>query len=206
MMPLSRLGCPLSLKTPNMGNPGLTAWHWLTTADDGAGFDMVFTALRRSPRPSDAEAYDAIHTLLAGNACRTHAPEVMVDAARQGWPLAYALAWLSVSGGNSVMPPWVRFQFPEAGRLVRRLRDVACILNLLPFALNLSSQPQAGSNTSAPNSTRFPFAGLSSVIRGLPDAASLLAKASVLLPCAAWAMKTRGASSATKLLRHGESL
>ena len=24
MMPLSRLGCPLSLKTPNMGNTGLT--------------------------------------------------------------------------------------------------------------------------------------------------------------------------------------
>ena len=23
MLPLSRLGCPLSLKTPNMGNPGL---------------------------------------------------------------------------------------------------------------------------------------------------------------------------------------
>ena len=48
------------------------------------------------------------------------------DAARHGWALAYALAWLSVSGGNSVMPPWVRHQFPEAGRLVRRLRDVAC--------------------------------------------------------------------------------
>ena len=40
--------------------------------------------------------------------------------------LAYALAWLSVAGGNSVMPPWVRHQFPEAGRLVRRLRDMAC--------------------------------------------------------------------------------
>ena len=24
------------------------------------------------------------------------------------------------------MPPWVRHQFPEAGRLVRRLRDDAC--------------------------------------------------------------------------------
>ena len=24
------------------------------------------------------------------------------------------------------MPPWVRHQFPEAGRLVRRLRDTAC--------------------------------------------------------------------------------
>ena len=43
-----------------------------------------------------------------------------------GWPLAYALAWLSVAGGNSVMPPWVGHQFPEAGRLVRRLRDTAC--------------------------------------------------------------------------------
>ena len=41
-------------------------------------------------------------------------------------PLAYALAWLSVSGGNSVMPPWVRHQFPAAGKLVRQLRDRPC--------------------------------------------------------------------------------
>ena len=39
---------------------------------------------------------------------------------------AYALAWLSVAGSNSVVPPWVRHQFPGAGRLVRRLRDTAC--------------------------------------------------------------------------------
>ena len=45
---------------------------------------------------------------------------------RTGWPLAYALAWLSVAGGNSVMPPWVRHQFPEAGAVVRHLRDVPC--------------------------------------------------------------------------------
>jgi ATP-dependent DNA helicase RecQ len=40
--------------------------------------------------------------------------------------LAYALAWLSVAGGNSVMPPWVRHQFPQAGMLIKRLRDTAC--------------------------------------------------------------------------------
>ena len=50
----------------------------------------------------------------------------MTDAAQQGWELAYALAWLSVAGGSSVMPPWVRHRFPGAGRLVRRLRDNAC--------------------------------------------------------------------------------
>ncbi len=42
------------------------------------------------------------------------------------WAFAYALAWLSVAGGNSVMPPWVRHQFPRAGRMIRQLRDSAC--------------------------------------------------------------------------------
>lgn len=41
-------------------------------------------------------------------------------------PLAYALAWLRVSGGNSVLAPWVRYQFPEVGRLIAELRDVPC--------------------------------------------------------------------------------
>ena len=104
----------------------LTAWHWLTTLVDGAGFDRVFAVLRGVARPSDAEARTAMQAQLDGNACRTHAREVTVDAAVHGWGLAYALAWLSVSGSSSVMPPWVRHEFPEAGRLVRRLRDTAC--------------------------------------------------------------------------------
>ena len=104
----------------------LTAWHWLTTADNGAGFNIVFQHIRASPRPSDAEARDAIDSQLTGLACRTHAREVAADAAQNGWPLAFALAWLSVCGGNSVMPPWVRYQFPDAGRLVRLLRDTPC--------------------------------------------------------------------------------
>ncbi len=104
----------------------LTAWHWLATQEDGAGFDYVFAALRRARRPSDVEAQEAIRVRLAGTACQTQAREVMANATRHGWALAYALAWMSVSGGASVMPPWVRHQFPEAGLLVRRLRDTAC--------------------------------------------------------------------------------
>ena len=104
----------------------LAAWHWLTAADDGEGFDRVFEHLRNSPRPSDAGGRDAIDRALDGISCQIHAREATEDAARHGWGVAYALAWLSVSGGNSVMPPWVRHQFPEAGKLVRRLRDTAC--------------------------------------------------------------------------------
>ena len=104
----------------------LTAWHWLTSKDRGTGFDLVFRAVRKSAVPSFAESSEAIENRLSGSACRTVSQEVMENSDAHGWPLAYALAWLSVAGSNSVMPPWVRYQFPKAGRLVRRLRDTAC--------------------------------------------------------------------------------
>ena len=105
----------------------LAAWHWLTATEEKmSGFDMFFSDLRTSKRPSAAKARAAIRKLLEGSACRTRARDVMKDIHRSGWALAYALAWLSVSGGNSVMSPWVRHQFPEAGRFVRLLRDTAC--------------------------------------------------------------------------------
>ncbi len=117
----------------------LTAWHWLTTADGGVGFDRVFEAVRNSRRPSGADAIGAIYRCLSGNACQTHADEMVAEAARYGWPLAYALAWLSVSGGNSVMPPWVRHQFPEAGQLVRRL--LLAVVKSDMFLMNESRDP-----------------------------------------------------------------
>ena len=40
--------------------------------------------------------------------------------------LAYCLAWLQVAGGNSVLPPWVRQQFPDVAPALRQLRDIPC--------------------------------------------------------------------------------
>ena len=107
----------------------LATWHRLITpAPQGAdrALDDLFSALRRSRRPSAAEARGAMGRRLAGVACASYGREVLAVADEYGWALAYALAWLSVAGGNSVMPPWVRHQFPEAGGIVRRLRDTAC--------------------------------------------------------------------------------
>ena len=104
----------------------LAAWHWLTGGLHGSGFDLVFRCLRGSPRPSDGEARKAIYSRVDDVSCRTHARQAVESADKHGWSLSYALAWLWVSGGNSVMPPWVRHQFPGAGELVRRLRDRRC--------------------------------------------------------------------------------
>lgn len=108
--------------------PDMTlAFHFLTTTKDAhAGFDAVFQLVRGAQRPLPADAGGAIRALLRGAACVHQIETVIPEAARDGWPLAYALAWISVAGGDSVMPPWVRHQFPEASRLVRRLRDTPC--------------------------------------------------------------------------------
>ena len=107
----------------------LAAWHWLSTPEPEGGdraLDELFSGLRGAPRPAVDEALAAIDGRLTGVSCATRGREIAVRAAASGWALAYALAWLSVAGGNSVMPPWVRHQFPEAGHLVRRLRDTPC--------------------------------------------------------------------------------
>ena len=107
----------------------LAAWHWLSAPEPEGrdrALDDLFSELRGSRRPTDAEAAAAIHGRLADISCAVQGRRAADDAAASGWALAYALAWLSAAGGNSVMPPWVRHQFPEAGRLVRRLRDTAC--------------------------------------------------------------------------------
>ena len=110
------------------GSPDLlVAWHYLTSMNpDHTGFDAVFQDIRGAIRPTRTEAIEAIRKQLDGNACTIHGQEFLNQEHPNGWPIAFALAWLSVSGGNSVMPPWVRHQFPQAGELVRLLRDTPC--------------------------------------------------------------------------------
>ena len=104
----------------------LGAWHFLCAPDaahSDAALDRLFCELRENNRPCAEEAQSLIAARLAGAGCTTFADTLLARIERMGWPLAYALAWLSVAGGSSVIPPWVMHQFPEAGRLVRTLRD-----------------------------------------------------------------------------------
>src|SRR6056297_3161749 len=107
----------------------LTAYHYLCCRSQGnAGFDRLFSSIRGLGVPSIDMARDAIRRLLKEAACRAALANTLdqLDDTRLGWPMAYALSWISVAGGDSVMPPWVRAQFHEAARIVRRLRDNNC--------------------------------------------------------------------------------
>ncbi|TVQ34571.1 MAG: RecQ family ATP-dependent DNA helicase, partial [Phycisphaeraceae bacterium] len=107
----------------------LAAYHYLSTLSSaGAGFDAVFRALRSAPAPSAVDAVAAVRRLLTGRCCALGLDQALgsLGDAQLGWPMAYALSWITVAGGESVMPPWVRAQFREASMIVRRLRDTCC--------------------------------------------------------------------------------
>lgn len=105
----------------------LTAWHWLCSQKpEHRGFDQLFCAIRQQPRPDDDDARSALRKCLHGKGCITSAEALLNNAAQEGWNLAYVLAWLSVAGGNSVIPPWVRKQFPRVRDIVDQLRDTPC--------------------------------------------------------------------------------
>ena len=117
--------CALRNAAPEL----LMAWHWLSTRRPQGvdrALDALFSWLRGAQRPTAAEGRQAIGDFLRRRACTSQVAKVIEGARQPDWSLAYGLAWLSVAGDNSVMPPWVRHQFPAAGQLVRRLRTLAC--------------------------------------------------------------------------------
>ena len=67
-----------------------------------------------------------ITKFLDGKVCNTALKYLLFDAKHYAWSLAYTLAWISVSEGNSVLPPWVYHSFPDTRVLIHRLRNTAC--------------------------------------------------------------------------------
>jgi ATP-dependent DNA helicase RecQ len=107
-------------------------------AAKGSDLEALFQTITQAPALSLDELRATITQLLVETdpafkrqykVCRTRLFSLLANDLERDdlrWPHAYALAWLRVSGGNSVLAPWVRHQFPEVGRIIRELRDIPC--------------------------------------------------------------------------------
>lgn len=103
-----------------------------------SGLGSFFASLTGQPSVSLTEVRTLIPSLLAETdpslgrdlkVCRTRLYKLLTEELQQAslhWPLAYVLAWLRISGGNSVLAPWVRYQFSDVDRLLHELRSVPC--------------------------------------------------------------------------------
>ncbi len=93
------------------------------------GLANVFTELAGRQPMNRARALSFIATSCAGRICRVALRRLAWGELTEGAnrpALAYAVAWLGVAGGNSVLPPWVRHRHPETVRLLDALREVPC--------------------------------------------------------------------------------
>jgi ATP-dependent DNA helicase RecQ len=95
----------------------------------GEGLAASFNALGARGFESPVTALGFFAEATAGIVCRNAlddaASPLLMDRARRP-ALAYCLAWLQVAGANSVLPPWVRYRFPEIAAVLTRLRQTPC--------------------------------------------------------------------------------
>lgn len=114
--------CYQALLAPRVG-PGLGHFFLAMTGRNPAPLDQVAALLPGLLKESDPSLSRSLKV------CQTRLAALMrhdLFQAELHWPIAYALAWLRVSGGVSVLAPWVRHQFPAVGALIRELRDMPC--------------------------------------------------------------------------------
>lgn len=116
----------------------LRCYQALTAPRTGAGLGNFFLTLTRQPPASLEQVATVLPSLLAEHdpslsrtlkVCSIRLTALIEHDLKQPelhWPIAYVLAWLRVSGGNSVLAPWVRHQFPAVGKLIAELRDTPC--------------------------------------------------------------------------------
>ena len=107
----------------------LACHHYFLSREGQGGVGSFFATLRGAMPPNAEEIRAMLPALVGGKACPTQLHSVLDESVRDeaiGRAFSYVLAWLRVSGGNSVLPPWVRLQYPDTGRLIRQLRDTPC--------------------------------------------------------------------------------
>ena len=75
-----------------------------------------------------SQAIDIFGSVANAIACKCAVHDLFANiSTKDEWAaIAYCTAWLRVAGGNSVLPPWVRYRFPDTVKIIRRLREIPC--------------------------------------------------------------------------------
>jgi ATP-dependent DNA helicase RecQ len=95
----------------------------------GQALSMVFSEMAPYVIQTPADALECFIEQTAGKVCergsRETVPAIVASPGKRP-VLAYCMAWLQVAGGNSVLPPWVKHQFPEVPAIIKTLREKPC--------------------------------------------------------------------------------
>ena len=95
----------------------------------GKGISFVFSTMSSHLISDVSKVIKYFINLTDGKVCvnavNRRIPGLLADDAKRP-EVAFCLAWLQVAGGNSVLPPWVRYRFPEISPIIQALRETPC--------------------------------------------------------------------------------
>ena len=102
--------------------------YCLAATPEHKGLDAALAAMGAQWTTAE-KIIDLILREVNGRCCATHIPNLLtgyLSDPNKRIALAYAIAWLRVAGGNSVLPTWVHRQFSAVAPILRQLREVPC--------------------------------------------------------------------------------
>jgi ATP-dependent DNA helicase RecQ len=95
----------------------------------GKGLSAVFSLLSPGSIDDPQKALNCFARQASGKVCinavNKTIPDLLTDDNKRP-AAAFCLAWLQVAGGNSVLPPWVRYRFSEIPAIIQSLREIPC--------------------------------------------------------------------------------
>lgn len=118
-----------AMQAQNKEGALLSFYHFTFSAERSfSGLQQALVEMGAEP-VDQSQAYATFQQLIPEKVCNTALANVVMPFLTESdkrCAVGYCLAWLLVADGNSVLPPWVRHQFPEVSSLLRQLRDIPC--------------------------------------------------------------------------------
>lgn len=103
--------------------------HGVSTHFSTQGLAQVFANLTQEETVKVSMLPSLVKIATQGRACPQQLNRVIGNSLTQPQQLlslAYVCAWLPVSGGNSVLPPWIWRHFPHTAETIRLIREEKC--------------------------------------------------------------------------------
>lgn len=117
------------LETHEQASWWLTLLHFLLRDDEGMA--LLLSQVREKTAPTGEMAARIVIARFAERCCTTHLKALAADMEGSStnhdpWSVAFALSWVRVAGGNSILPHWVFHEMPAVRQWIARLREIDC--------------------------------------------------------------------------------
>jgi len=114
----------------------LTVLHFLLRNDESMA--TLLAQVREETTPAREAIGPIVASRFADRCCATRLQALGAEIVtsfdgHDPWSVAFALGWIRVAGGNSILPHWVFHELPAVRQLIAELREIDCGQTNCPY-------------------------------------------------------------------------